>query len=189
MTCGKHYIYIWKESKFGLPFYVGQGRHSNYPITNKKRYLRSYVTHYTKNKNLAYCQYVANKIKKDTGIEHYVEIIYDNLSLECVNEIETTLIKRLGRRDNGTGILCNLTAGGELNPMDDPKIKEKHKNIMKTKDYLSKQHCKSIMFNDVEYYSKKELARHLGISSQLLNYRLGNNIPLDFKPFKGNKFK
>lgn len=45
-----------------------------------------------------------------------------------------------------------------------------------------------IVFNGNEYYSKKELARQLGISSQLLNYRLQNNIPLDIKPFKGNKF-
>lgn len=53
----------------------------------------------------------------------------------------------------------------------------------------AKKQGKPIIFKDVEYYSKKELARQLGISSQLLNYRLENNIPLDFKPYKGNKFK
>lgn len=43
-----------------------------------------------------------------------------------------------------------------------------------------------IEFNGVIYVSKKQLAKFLGISSQLLNFRLKNNIPLDLKPYKGN---
>lgn len=184
----QHYIYVWKESKFGLPFYIGHGRHSGYKITNKKRYLRAYRTHYNGQKSkdvLAYCQRVADSLALK-GTPHTVEILYDNLTLEQVNNMERILIKRLGRRNIKTGILCNLTDGGEQNPMDDADIKKKHKELMGTKEQSMKQKCKSYVFNGIEYYSKNELSRTLGISKQLLTYRERNNIPFDLKPDKGN---
>lgn len=188
MSEKQHYIYVWKESKFGLPFYIGQGRHSGYKISNKKRYSRAYKTHYNGNKNtnvLAYCQNVANKLES-LGTPHTVEILYDNLTLEEVNNMEKLLIKRLGRRNIKTGILCNLTDGGEQNPMDDETIKRKHKELMESKEQRMKQKCKPYIFNGIKYYSKNELARTLGISKQLLTYRERNNIPFDLKPDKGN---
>ena len=185
MSLRQHYIYVWKEDKFGLPFYIGQGRHSGYSDSNKKKYLRSITIHYNdkKRKTLAYCQNVANKLKTN----HIVEILYDNLTLEEVNKMESLLIKRLGRRNNGTGILCNLTDGGDVNPMDDISVKSKHKQIMKSPEYLAKQKCKSITVDGVEYYSKREAARKLGISRQLLKYRLNAGIPLSLNVSHGNR--
>jgi len=51
-----------------------------------------------------------NIIEKST-IE--VEIILDNLTWEEACEKEKELIKLYGRKDQGTGCLCNLTDGGE----------------------------------------------------------------------------
>jgi hypothetical protein len=42
-----------------------------------------------------------------------VDIIHDKLSEEEAFELEMMYIKKLGRRDNGTGILVNMTDGGE----------------------------------------------------------------------------
>lgn len=42
-----------------------------------------------------------------------VEILYTNLSKSKASEIEIRLISELGREDLATGILCNLTKGGD----------------------------------------------------------------------------
>jgi len=63
----------------------------------------------------AYNQYSRNifwkRIKKKYG-GFNVEILADNLSLEQAYDLEELLISEYGRRDNGTGILCNLDDGG-----------------------------------------------------------------------------
>ena len=52
-----------------------------------------------------------NKIVSKT--DYSIEIIANNLSQEDAFELEEFLISLYGRRDNKTGILCNLTDGGE----------------------------------------------------------------------------
>jgi hypothetical protein len=42
-----------------------------------------------------------------------VEILYENLNWQEACNIEINLIKKYGRVNNNTGILCNLTDGGE----------------------------------------------------------------------------
>lgn len=46
---------------------------------------------------------------------------------------------------------------------------------------------KPIEYKGIVFRSKKELARHLGISSQLLSFRLRKDIPLDLVPSKSNR--
>lgn len=46
---------------------------------------------------------------------------------------------------------------------------------------------KQIEWQGTRYRSKKELARTIGISSQLLNFRLQRGIPLDLEPSKSNR--
>lgn len=46
---------------------------------------------------------------------------------------------------------------------------------------------KEIEYQGIIYPSKKQLSKFLGISSQLLNFRLKNNIPLDLIPDKSNR--
>lgn len=57
-------------------------------------------------------------------------------------------------------------------------------------EYIEKQKTrKEIEWNGQLFKSKKQLARFLGISSQLLNYRLDNNIQLDLIPDKTYRSK
>ena len=51
-----------------------------------------------------------NIINKTTIL---VEIVLDELTWEAACQKEKELIKLYGRKDQGTGILCNLTDGGE----------------------------------------------------------------------------
>ena len=67
------------------------------------------------------------------------------------------------------------------NKFNTPEVIEKLKQIHSELNGIK------IIHNGIEYRSKKELSRFLGISSQLLNYRIKNNIPLDLIPDKSNR--
>jgi|688.fasta_scaffold158103_2 hypothetical protein len=89
------YVYRHIRLDTNQPFYIGIGSDRNYS--------RSYTK---KRRNQFWC----NVAKKT---EFIVEIILDDLSWEeaCLKEIE--FISLYGRRDIGTGILVNMTNGGE----------------------------------------------------------------------------
>ena len=76
---------------------------------------------------------------------YYIEIIKDNLSWEEACELEQLLIQEYGRRDLGTGILVNLTDGGEGAPgtiiSEETKLKLRDKNKGKK---LTEEHKKKI---------------------------------------------
>jgi hypothetical protein len=65
--------------------------------------------------------YRANSIKSRNTIWHNiikksdykVEIIFDNFTWDQAKEKEKELIAFYGRKDKGTGVLCNLTDGGD----------------------------------------------------------------------------
>lgn len=112
-TMNDHYIYVWKEQGVtgsGLPFYVGQGTHN----IKRGKYDRAITNHRTTG-GISYAQKNANKLAK-LGTPHVVEILYDNLTQEEADELEKTLISRLGRRINNTGILCNISEGADFKP-------------------------------------------------------------------------
>ena len=82
-----------------------------------------------------------------------------------------------------------------LDRMNDPNYKKEWlkiintpKNIEKRKQIQSEINGIKLEYNGVIYRSKKELARYLKTSPQLLNLRLKNNIPLDAPVNKGNNF-
>lgn len=85
------------------PFYVGKGKHHR-----MKGHLqpKSLCDNSIKSNTI-------NAIIRETGKipTHYK--IEEKLSFEEANELETKLIKHFGRRDIGTGILTNMTDGGE----------------------------------------------------------------------------
>jgi hypothetical protein len=86
-------VYIHKTLDTGEIFYVGIGK------STKRAYSTSVRN-----------QLWANIVGKH-GYE--VEILYDGLTWETACDIEKQLIKQCGRRDLGTGTLCNMTEGGD----------------------------------------------------------------------------
>jgi hypothetical protein len=105
------------------PFYVGIGKTEKraYQIHNRNKHW----------KNIA-----------DKGFD--VQILFDDLSWEdaCKKEIE--FIKLYGRNDNGTGILCNMTDGGDGQlgnihnlgkKRTDPEFKKRMSEIAKNRTY------------------------------------------------------
>ena len=231
ITEKNHYIYLWKYPENingGRVFYVGQGKHGK-----ECKYVRSRAIHYQDSgKRLSYAQNVFNKLIKSGNIPQII-IHVDNLTIEEANEIEKSMIRQLGRRNSNTGILCNLTEGGEINPMNDPEIRIRQLNSVRTPEHRARRSSEAreinsrpevlkkniesnkkrwanpefkskmiakhnspeilekhrrvqseisgikITYEGIEYMSKNELARKLGMSFQMLNYRLKNNIPLD----------
>lgn len=113
VSMNNHYIYVWKEQGVagsGLPFYIGQGTHSD----KRKKYDRAFTNHRITG-GISYAQKNANKLAK-LGIPHIVEILYDNITQDEADELEKSLIIRLGRRINNTGILCNISEGADFKP-------------------------------------------------------------------------
>lgn len=117
----------------GEPFYIGKG--------NKRRTNRTLTC---KNNNPLKTNKI-NKIKEITGSFPQVKILCKGTEEYCL-DIEKKLIKLYGKRIDGTGILCNITDGGEgffgvkcseerklklskffkeHNPMQNPEFREK----------------------------------------------------------------
>jgi hypothetical protein len=80
---------------------------------------------------------------------YYVEIIQENLSLEDAKELEVFLISLYGRKDIKTGILSNMSDGGDGGNLSEDfriKISERRKGIRTLPlDYVrTKEHCEKI---------------------------------------------
>jgi hypothetical protein len=80
------------------PFYVGKGKGDRY----KSHHLRSSPA--VKNK--------VNSIKRSAGRSHRAKIIARNLTEEQAYELETKLIRLIGRKQTGHGPLLNMNEGG-----------------------------------------------------------------------------
>lgn len=87
-------IYIHRRPDTGVIFYVGIGVSQ-----------RPYVNKYRNN--------LWHKIVRKNNGDFIVEIIGENLSWEFCCAVEMGLIKTYGRINNRTGILCNMTDGGD----------------------------------------------------------------------------
>ena len=96
------YVYGYFEPGAEHPFYAGKGK-------GRRAYIHLQPAQ-LKKKSLFY-----NKLRKmlAAGIQPEIEIMVDNLSEQEAHQFEKDVIRVLGRRDLGTGRLCNLTDGGE----------------------------------------------------------------------------
>ena len=103
------YLYRHIRKDLNQPFYIGIGSDENY--------------------NRAFDKYKRNSIWKRivSKTEYEVEIMLDELSWEEVCKKEIEFIRLYGRKDNGTGILSNMTDGGEgsLNIIMTEEVKNK----------------------------------------------------------------
>ncbi len=101
------YAYKLIDSLTGLPFYIGKGT-GNRMYSHEQYHTKIYKTA-THNNTL-----LKNKIKKllrNGGAVRYQK--YSCKSEEQAFLIEKALIHKYGRRNIKTGILCNMTSGGE----------------------------------------------------------------------------
>lgn len=89
------YVYRHIRKDKNEVFYIGIGSDSDY-----------YRAHKFSERNEIW-----NRIKNKCEV--LVEILYDNLDWKTACDIEKKLIKQYGRINNNTGILSNMTDGGE----------------------------------------------------------------------------
>lgn len=100
------YVYVYIDPRNNQPFYVGKGKGRRY----KQHLQNSKSDLYYKETN----KLKINKIRKilKLGLEPLIEI-HQTECEESSFRLEMDLIKKYGRIDNKTGILTNLTDGGE----------------------------------------------------------------------------
>jgi hypothetical protein len=126
------------------PFYIGIG---NLQRAYTKRSRNKYWKHIVK------------------SVPYKVEILFEELSLEeaCLKEIE--LIKFYGRKDLGTGILVNMTDGGDLPPSHMGKVRsdEFRKKCSESKKgkKLSEEHKKNLSISHKGFKPSEETLKKL----------------------------
>jgi hypothetical protein len=89
-----NYVYVWFR-ECGKPFYVGVGRNNRYKSLIRRN------------------PHTLNVVRALGGIENVRKTIYYVDSWESGCQLEKLLIAKYGRSDVGTGILTNMTDGGE----------------------------------------------------------------------------
>jgi len=115
-------VYGWFAD--GLPFYIGIGS-----IRRSKR---------KSGRNL-YCTRKRAKAERENCFE--IRILFKNLTWQEACEIEQSLICLYGRSDNGTGILTNMTDGGD-GAIGQRKTKETIKKARKSQQrYFRQNDC------------------------------------------------
>jgi len=154
-------------------FYIGIGKDSKRAYSTKKR-------------NDLW-QNIINKYG------YYVGIHIENISYENAKKIEIELIKKYGRIDNGTGILSNMTNGGDhrLFSLDTKnKISNSLKGKKQTEETKIKRikKLKEIWSNPALIELKRKQTKDL-IQRGILKTRLGIASPNKNKPFPGDKIK
>lgn len=104
----KFYVYQLRVENEELPFYIGKS------FTGSKRYIEH--CHEARCKTSPkYNFFKSKKIRKTwrQGLVFVEEVLANFETEELALIVEAELIKKYGRRDNNTGILCNHTDGGE----------------------------------------------------------------------------
>lgn len=101
-----HYVYRHRRLDTNEIFYIGKG--STYPAhTNSKSCKKKYSRAFNKKSRNSWWNNISTKT------DFVVEIIAIGLIEEEAFELEEFLITLYGRKDLGTGILVNMTSGGE----------------------------------------------------------------------------
>lgn len=91
------YVYRHIRLDKNEPFYIGIGSDSTYKRANAR---------YKGDRNKIWYDITAKS-------KYEIEILFDEIPLEFAKEKEKEFIALYGRKDNNTGILANMTDGGE----------------------------------------------------------------------------
>ena len=116
-----YYIYILKNPITNLPFYIGVGKKNRKSSISREQSHIVEALNFAKGKvNKSVNKHKLNTILQILSLGYQVDIEFGN-SYDIENlafEEEIRLIAQYGRRDLGTGILTNMSDGGEgvLNP-------------------------------------------------------------------------
>lgn len=155
-----YYVYAYYNLD-NSPFYIGKGK------DNRFLYHLYEFQNYRKDKTL-YNKYKTNKIKsiiKSVGEEyflnHCIKIIKDRLTNEEALLLEKAEIEKYGKLIDGTGILTNITDGGEYCIGNFFKSKEHRKKISNSlkghtrSEKSKKKQSKTVSGNGNPRYRKK----------------------------------
>jgi hypothetical protein len=99
----KYYLYRHITSDSRIPFYIGIGKKHSYSNTFESEYKRAFSK-----KRSNYWHNIVNK----HGVK--VQILFESNNKDEILIKESEFINLYGRRDLKTGILCNMTSGGEF---------------------------------------------------------------------------
>lgn len=152
-----YYIYILNNPIINLPFYIGVGKENRKSNTRREHQHKKDAIRLREGKKLKKPnKHKLNTILQilDSGLDVQITIHkYFNNEADAFNE-EVRLIAQYGRKDLGTGILTNMTDGGEGCVNQSLETRLKRSNTMKgrpsnTKGYTysqpySEERCRKI---------------------------------------------
>lgn len=143
----KYYLYRHIRLDKNEPFYIGIGT-VNTIDENSLCYSEYWRRAFAKTSRNPYWRNIVAKTKYE------IEILYESYDLNHIKEKETEFIILHGRKDLGTGMLCNMTDGGDgingykhseecKKRMGDKKRGTKLKNVRKGHKF-SKEHGENV---------------------------------------------
>jgi hypothetical protein len=176
----KYYLYRHIKSDDGEPFYIGIGKKHNHSNTIESEYKRAYSK-----RRSDYWHNIVNK----HGF--CVEILFESESKDVIITKELEFIDLYGRRDINTGILCNMTKGGEsaqelshnVEMERRRKLSEFGKNRVwtdETKKKISKAKKKKVLQHDLdgnfiaEFNSVSEASKSIGLTISAISKATNN---------------
>jgi len=170
----KHYLYRHIRLDKNEPFYIGIGTKSNRNHPNiKSEYRRAFSK---ERKGSLIWNHIVNKT------DYEVEILIESDNYEFIKEKEKEFIKLYGRINNETGILANMTDGGDgvLGYKVSKETREKMSKIAKGRK-LSEETIVKIVEARKGYKHSEETKRKIS------NKKLGKSLSKEHKDklFKG----
>lgn len=153
------YLYRHIRLDKNEPFYIGVGFSSNYYISEGK--YRSYTT---KGRNQIW-KNITNKT------DYEVEVLFEDMPLNQLFEKEKEFIKLYGKICDKTGILANITDGGQGTLGSKHNLGKKHTPLTKIKIRLSKgsvccNYNEQLRIPIIEYDENMNFVReHVSINS------------------------
>jgi hypothetical protein len=158
------YVYRHIRLDKNEPFYIGIG--------NKKNYTRAYEKHNSK-RNLIWNRITAKSL-------YDVEILFSSVSKEFASSKEKEFIKLYGRIDNKTGILCNMTDGGDgiCNYIASQETRNKIRNSkigIKNPMYGKKQSQETLLKRGV-FNKKSKMSNEIKRNHSLATIKSGQAI-------------
>lgn len=150
-----------------------------------------------KNKSRAFSKKSRNDLWKNIvkKYDYYVVIVVDNITIEEATRIEKELIEENGRIDLGTGVLANMTSGGDghLNMSEATRQKIINKLTGSKQSQYTKDKRAAILrqvYKDrPELVELKRAQTTELIKNGILKLRTGIPSPKKGKPFAGDKEK